>query len=205
MVLPRSIRADHRAIASRVPQGAKVLDVGCGDGALLALLKSTKDVDARGLEISPTEVGLALTRGLSVVQGDADVDLEIFPDDGFDVAILSKTIQQMRRPARVLEELARIAPEVIISFRNYGLWSRRLGLLARGRMQGHRAWHDEGALHPSTAADMIDLTDSLGLELIAVAPVNGSSIGAFREKGVSRLNWGADEVILHLGRKGQKR
>ena len=183
--------------------GAKVLDVGCGDGALLALLKGTKSVDARGLELSATEVGLALTRGLSVVQGDADIDLEIFPDDGFDVAILSKTIQQMRRPAHVLQELARIAPEVIISFRNYGLWSRRFDLLAKGRMPGHRAWHDEGALHPSTAADMIDLTDSLGLKLIAAAPVNGTAIGEFRETGLSRLNWGADEVILHLGRKGK--
>ena len=201
MGLPRSIRADHRAIASRVPQEAKVLDVGCGDGTLLALLKGTKSVDARGLELSATDVGLALTRGLSVVQGDADVDLEIFPDDGFDVAILSKTIQEMRRPAYVLSELARIAPEVIISFRNYGLWSRRMELLTTGRMPGKRSWHDEGALHPSTAADMVELTAQLGLKLIAAAPVNGTAIGAFRETGLSRLNWGADEVILHLGRK----
>lgn len=202
MVLPRSIRADHRAIASRVPDGTKVLDVGCGDGALLALLKGTKSVDARGLELSATDVGLALTRGLSVVQGDADIDLEIFPNDGFDVAILSKAIQEMRRPAYVLSELSRIAPEVIISFRNYGLWSRRMALLTKGRMPGKRAWHDEGALHPSTAADMVDLTDKLGLKLIAAAPVNGTAIGKFRQTGLPRLNWSADEVILHLGRKG---
>lgn len=202
MALPRSIRADHRAIASRVPDRTKVLDVGCGDGTLLSLLKSTKLVDARGLELSAQEVGQALARGLSVVQGDADIDLEIFPDDAFDIAILSKTIQQMRRPAHVLQELSRIAPEVILSFRNYGLWSRRLTLLKDGRMPGTRVWHDEAALHPSTSADMIELTDSLGMKLIAAAPVNGTTIGEFRNTGLQRLNWSADEVILHLGRKG---
>jgi methionine biosynthesis protein MetW len=200
MTRHETIRADHRAIAARVPEGARVLDVGCGNGDLLALLKAEKNVNARGLELSPQEAGVALARGLSVIQGDADSDLEVFPDDGFDVAILSKAIQQMRRPVFVLQELARIAPEMIVSFRNFGLWQRRISLFASGRMPGHRAWHDEGALHPSTARDMIDLAGDLGLSVVAMAPVRGDRVGAFRETGLSRLNWGADEVILHLRR-----
>ena len=201
MTSQQRVRADHLAIASRVPEGARVLDVGCGDGGLLALLKSTKHVKARGLELSPQLAGDALARGLSVIQGDADSDLEVFPDDGFDVAILSKAIQQMRRPVFVLQELARIAPDMILSFRNYGLWRRRLSLLGTGRMPGHREWHDEAALHPSTARDMIDLAEATGLEIVAMAPVRGDHVGAFRAGGLSRLNWGADEVILHLRRK----
>lgn len=196
----QSARADHEAIAAIVPQGARVLDVGCGNGDLLELLRERKQVDARGLELSSEAAGLALARGLSVIQGDADSDLEVFPDNGFDVAILSKAIQQMRRPEFVLEELSRIAPDVVVSFRNYGLWSRRVSLLRSGRMPGHRAWHDEAALHPSTARDMIELSRELGLETVAMAPVNSGRVGSFRENGLSRLNWGADEVILHLRR-----
>lgn len=201
MSLPRSIRPDHKAISTRVAQGARVLDIGCGDGALLSLLKSARDADARGLEISPQDAGMAVARGLSVIQGDADSDLEVFPSNGFDVAILSKTVQEMRRPAYVLSELARIAPEVIISFRNYGRWSRRLSLLLTGRMPGRREWHDEGALHPSTCADMLDLANAQGLALVAAASMQDGRVSAFRARGLSRLNWSADEVILHLRRR----
>ncbi|WP_084398493.1 methionine biosynthesis protein MetW [Henriciella aquimarina] len=200
MAETQSIRADHLAIATRVPEGARVLDVGCGNGDLLALLQSEKHVNARGLELSAADAGVALARGLSVIQGDADSDLGVFPDNGFDVAILSKAIQQMRRPVFVLQELARIAPEMIVSFRNFGLWQRRISLMTSGRMPGHRAWHDEGALHPSTARDMIELSTELGLEVVAMAPMHRNRVGGFRDAGLSRLNWGADEVILHLRR-----
>ncbi|RIJ24451.1 methyltransferase domain-containing protein [Henriciella barbarensis] len=196
----RTVRPDHEAIARRVRQGARVLDVGCGDGALLDLLKSTRSVDARGLELSSETAGIAMARGLSVIQGDADSDLELFPDDSFEVAILSQAVQQMRRPARVLGELARIAPEVIVSFRNYGLWSRRLTLIRHGRMPAPGLAHEDGVLLPVTALDMIELAGRLGLACVAVAPVRGGEVGAFRNKGLKRLNWGADEVILHLRR-----
>ena len=195
-----SPRADHLAIASRIPDGARVLDVGCGSGDLLALLQSMRAVTARGLELSSTEAGEAVARGLSVIQGDADRDLAVFPDDGFDVAILSKAIQEMRRPAQILTELARIAPDVIVSFRNYGRWTRRLALMSRGRMPGRRAWYDEHALHPCTSADMVDLARHLGLRVVAVAPVKRGRVGSFRTRGYNRLNWSADEVILHLAR-----
>lgn len=196
----RTFRADHEAIAQCVPRGARVLDVGCGDGALLALLKTRKDVLARGLEISSELAGVALARGLSVIQGDADHDLEVFPDNGFDVAILSQAIQQMRRRDKVLTELSRIAPDVIVSFRNYGLWSRRLSLLRTGRMPGPGWQHPGHVLQPATALDMVELARAVGLRTVAMAPVRSGKAGEFRETGLARLNWGADEVILHLRR-----
>lgn len=197
-----TVRADHAAIASRVPEGARVLDVGCGDGSLLALLRDERGADARGLELTGEGVGTCLARGLSVIQGDADKDLEIFPDDGFDVAIMSKAMQEMRRPDYVLRELARIAPAIILSFRNYGHWRRRLSLLVSGRMPSPREgdWCAPSALHPSTAADMAALAEALGLTLKAAAPVSASHVGAFRS-GVGALNLTAQDVILHLGRR----
>ncbi|MEO0983510.1 MAG: methionine biosynthesis protein MetW [Pseudomonadota bacterium] len=195
-------RADHVAIASRVADRARVLDVGCGDGELLAVLQEMRGADARGLEISAAGAQACLEKGFSVIQGDADVDLEVFPDNGFDAAVLSKSLQDMRRPAHVLGELARIAPEILISFRNYGHWRRRLTLFATGRMPAPRtgAWHDAEALHPSTAKDLVGLAAELGLSVRAMAPVGETGVGAFREAGLRRLNWGAADAILHLAR-----
>lgn len=195
-----TLRTDHRAIASRIQENARVLDVGCGDGALLDLLRETKGIHGRGLELSSEAAGMALARGLAVVQGDAETDLEIFPDDGFDVAILSKTIQQMRRPQYVLEQLARIAPDVIVSFRNYGHWQRRLHLLIQGRMPSREPWFEEDVLHPCTASDMVSLAQATGLRVQSAASVSNSGVGAFQDRGLATLNWQARDVILHLSR-----
>ncbi len=129
-----TLRADLAAIADAVPAGARVLDVGCGDGALLAALRSGKNVDGRGIELSGANVAAAVGRGLSVVQGDADADLADYPSDAFDVAILSDTLQAMRAPDTVLAELLRIARRAVISLPNFGHWRVRLSLLAGGRM-----------------------------------------------------------------------
>lgn len=104
MLSDPSARADHLAILSRVAEGARVLDVGCGDGALLDLLKRQRGADARGLELSSAGVEACLKRGLSVIQGNADTDLEVFPDSGFDVAIASRSIQSLREPAAIFRE-----------------------------------------------------------------------------------------------------
>lgn len=195
-------RADHLAIIERVAKGARVLDVGCADGDLLALLAGKREARASGLEVDEALVSRALTRGLSVIQGDADGALAAWPDDAFEVAILSKTIQEMREPGRVLRELARIAPEIIMSFRNYGYWRRRLSLLTTGRMPSPSGgtWHQAAALHPCTVRDMATLAESVGLDLIAMAGVNEGHAPQFRSGGLSRLNWGAREAILHLRR-----
>lgn len=195
-------RSDHLAIASRVAEGARVLDVGCADGELLLLLRDTRRAIARGLEVSEAGTAAALAHGLSVLQGDADSDLSVYPDDAFDVAILSKTIQEMRRPAHVLSELTRVAPDIILSFRNYGYWRRRLRLLTSGRMPAPRGgtWHEAAALHPCTVADMAGLAHALGLEIVEFAPVTEGRVGPFRNRGLVRLNWMAPEAILHLRR-----
>lgn len=197
-----SVRADHLAIAERVPSGARVIDVGCSDGDLLVLLTKHQQARATGLEVDEALVSRALARGLSVIQGNADGALQAWPDNAFDVAILSKTIQEMRNPGRVLAELRRIAPEIILSFRNYGYWRRRVSLLISGRMPSPSggSWHEAAALHPCTVRDMANLATASGLELVAMAGVNDGSVSHFRPNGLSWLNWGAREAILHLKR-----
>jgi methionine biosynthesis protein MetW len=129
-----SLRSDLAVIASHVAQGARVLDVGCGDGALMAALRDSRGCDARGLEIDAGNVAAAVARGLSVIQGDADVDLAGYPDRSFDYAILSQTLQTARAPDVVLDHLLRIGQRAFVSFPNFAQWRVRLSLLWGGRM-----------------------------------------------------------------------
>ncbi len=158
---PRTHRVDHLLIAEMVQPGARVLDVGCGDGALLQLLTDQKDVDGRGIEISRERVNACVARGLSVIQGNADTDLRDYPDGAFDYAVLSLTIQATSNPKQVLEQLLRIGRHAIVSFPNFGHWQVRTRLLATGRMPVTEnlpdAWYATPNAHLCTIKDFADL------------------------------------------------
>ena len=134
---PGGSRVDLLVVAAMVEQGARVLDVGCGDGELLRLLE-TRGVDGRGIELSREGVNECVAKGLAVVQGDADTDLEDYPDDGFDFVILSQTLQATRQPRVVLEHMLRIGRHAIVSFPNFGHWRIRLQIRARRPHAAHR-------------------------------------------------------------------
>jgi methionine biosynthesis protein MetW len=157
----RQHRVDHLLIAQMVAQDSRVLDVGCGDGALLQLLADTKQVDGRGIEVSRERVNACVARGLSVIQGDADRDLDDYPDGAFDYAILSLTIQATRQPKIVLEQLLRIGRRAIVSFPNFGHWRVRSQLLLTGRMPVNEhlpdSWYVSPNAHLCTIKDFVDL------------------------------------------------
>lgn len=152
-----SLRADLRIIADAVPTGARVLDIGCGDGALMDALIREKGVDARGIELDPAQVSRAVARGLSVVQGDANTDLVDYPSGAFDMVILSNTLQATARPADVLDHLLRIGNRAVVSFPNFGHWRVRLALGMMGRMPVTAAlpvqWYETANIHLCTIAD----------------------------------------------------
>jgi methionine biosynthesis protein MetW len=169
MAYVNGLRQDLRLIADLVEPNTRVLDVGCDDGALLAFLARTKQVDARGIELSQAGVHDCVSRGLAVVQGDADTDLAIYPDNAFDYVILSQTIQAMRRPREVLGEMLRIGRYGIVSFTNYAYWRARWDLLARGRMPTTRClpepWYATPNIHPCTLDDFELLCKELGVTI----------------------------------------
>jgi methionine biosynthesis protein MetW len=163
------LRRDLRVIADMIEPSARVLDIGCGDGALLHYLASEKGVDARGVELSQHGVNACVTQGLSVIQGDADSDLDAYPTGAFDVVVLSQTLQATRQPRRVLETLMRIGQRAIVSFPNFGFWRIRLSLALGGRMPLspllEYQWYDSPNIHLCTIRDFVGLCDELGVRI----------------------------------------
>ena len=162
-------RSDYAIIGEIVEPGSKVLDLGCGDGALLQWLAENKGVDARGVEISGERVHRAIARGVSVYQGDIDQGLADYPDQAFDYVILSQTLQETREPRKVLREMLRVGRGAIVAFPNFGHWRMRLSMLTSGRSPRTKTfpyqWYDSPNIHFLTVHDFEDLAALEGLHV----------------------------------------
>lgn len=159
-------RVDLVTIAEMVEPGARVLDVGCGDGDLLRLLTESRGIDGRGIELSREGVNACVAKGLAVIQGDADTDLTDYPDDAFDYVILSQTIQATRNPRFVIEQMLRVGRRAIVSFPNFGHWSIRWQVAIGGHMPVTEnlpyRWYDTPNIHFCTIKDFRELAHLLG-------------------------------------------
>ncbi|NQV85399.1 MAG: methionine biosynthesis protein MetW [Rhodospirillales bacterium] len=165
----KSIRVDLQLIADMIEPHSRVLDIGCGDGALLDYLVHFRHVDGRGIELSTEGVNASISAGLSVIQGDADTDLKDYPDDVFDYVVLSQTLQAMVQPKVVLTHLLRISKRAIVSFPNFAHWRARLSLGVFGRMPVSRnlpyKWFDTPNIHLCTIRDFVALCQDLEIEI----------------------------------------
>jgi methionine biosynthesis protein MetW len=163
------VRPDLAIVADMVPSGSRVLDLGCGDGDLLAELIGARGCRGQGVEVAPEAFHACITRGIPVVQADIDEGLPDFEDASFDVVVLSQTLQATRHPVRVLREMMRVGRVGVVSFPNFGHWRVRAYLGARGRMPVSRSlpypWHETPNIHLCTLRDFEDLAAGEGLRL----------------------------------------
>jgi methionine biosynthesis protein MetW len=200
---PVKRRLDYELIESLVPDGAKVLDLGCGDGQLLADLIEYKGCDGRGIEIDDRAVLECVQRGVAVYQGDMIEGMGFYRDGQFDVVILSQTLQQTMDPPKVIHEMLRVGRRAIISFPNFGHWLVRLQLLVRGRMPHNRLlpyhWYNTPNVHFCTVKDFREFCDRQHLARVAEIFLTA------RSHRISALlvNWRAAIAIFQIQRGGQ--
>jgi methionine biosynthesis protein MetW len=165
----QTLRPDLQTIAEFVIEGSRVLDIGCGEGELLAWLRTHKKVDGRGIEIEQERVHRAITMGIPVIQGNVDTDLPDYPTGAYDFAILSMTLQAMNNPKHVLGELTRIGKQAIVSVPNFGHWKNRLYLAIFGKMPVTATlayeWYDTPNIHFCTIADFVILCERMGITI----------------------------------------
>ena len=174
-----AIRVDLQLIADMVKPDTRALDVGCGDGALLAYLVNFKRVDARGMELSQAGVNACVANGLSVIQGDADADLRAYPDNAFDYVILSQTLQATREPREVLLQMLRVGKRAIVSFPNFAHWQVRLRMVFGGRMPQTTSlpykWYDTPNIHLCSIDDFRALCRDMGVRIERAIVLNRNS------------------------------
>ncbi len=198
-------RADFLAILDQVPNGARILEIGCADGDLLHLLQAERNAIVRGLEISQEGVNACVAKGLSVIQGDADKDLSLFPDNAFDLVILSNTIQATMNPKSVLLQIKRIGRRAIISLPNFAHWRVRMGLVLSGKMPVTKdlpdTWYETQNLHLCTLSDFAELAHDCGFNVVGIMPVNGNYRGIIKKSAGSLLNWMAQKAVFILERR----
>ena len=193
-------KKDFKIIADLIPAKSSVIDVGCNDGSLLEFLKEEKDINGRGMEIDQQKVQLCLSKGISVIEGDADLDLYDYPDNLFDYSILTYTLQATKSPKNVLSELVRISSKAIISFPNFGHWKIATSLLLNRKMPISEklsySWHETPNLHFCTINDFIDLCDEVGIRIEKQANLKTNKLNKFNGKNL--LNSYFNEVGLFL-------
>ena len=163
------MKKEFQIISDLIENNTRVLDVGCGDGTLMKYLKDKKNVDTRGLEISKNNVQICISKGLTVIEGNAEKDLKQFPDSSFNYAILSQTLQAFYNPERVIDDLLNVADKAIVTIPNFGFWKVRLDLLVKGTMPVTKnlpdEWYNTPNLHMCTLKDFFNFCSKKKIKL----------------------------------------
>lgn len=186
------MKKEFKVIASLLPNNIRVLDVGCGDGSLMDLLIKEKNIKVRGLEINKENVKKCISKGLSVIEGNAETELHQFPDQSFDFAVLSQTLQAFYSPENVLKDLLRIGKSVIVSIPNFGYWKVRISLLAFGSMPVTKTlpdtWYNTPNLHLCTIKDLFKFCLEKNINMDKVVGINKNKTSEIRKSNLELKN-----------------
>ena len=186
------MKKEFKVIASLLPDNIRVLDVGCGDGSLMDLLIKEKNIKARGLEINKENVKKCISKGLSVIEGNAETELHQFPDQSFDFAVLSQTLQAFYSPENVLKDLLRIGKSVIVSIPNFGYWKVRISLLAFGSMPVTKTlpdtWYNTPNVHLCTIKDLFKFCLEKNINMDKVVGINKNKTSEIRKSNLELKN-----------------
>jgi methionine biosynthesis protein MetW len=186
------MKIEFKIIANLLPNNARVLDVGCGDGTLMKYLSKEKNIDVRGLELNEQNVEICIAKGLSVIEGNAETELGQFPDKSFDYVILSQTLQAFYNPVTVLKHLLRIGKTSIVSIPNFGYWKVRANLLFFGRMPVTNSlpykWYDTPNLHMCTIKDFYELCENKNINMEKIVGINNNKISSIDGNNIKLKN-----------------
>jgi methionine biosynthesis protein MetW len=186
------MKREFEIIAELLPENSRVLDVGCGDGTLIKYLSKEKNIDVRGLELNEENVEICISKGLSVIEGNAETELGQFPDKSFDFVILSQTLQAFYSPVTVLEHLLRIGKASIVSIPNFGYWKVRASLLFFGRMPETKSlpykWFDTPNLHMCTIKDFYELCENRRIKMEKIIGINNNKTSLINNNNIKLKN-----------------
>ena len=198
------MKQEFQIISDLIEKNTRVLDVGCGDGTLMEYLKHNKEIDIRGIEISKDNVQKCLSKGLAVIEGDAEKDLLQFPDSSFDFVILSQTLQAFLSPEIVIKELIRVGKKAIVTIPNFGFWKVRLHLLFKGTMPITKnlpdEWYNTPNLHVCTIKDFYNFCENREIKLDKSLALQNEKISSINEFNLNVKNLSAELGIFLIER-----
>ena len=179
------MKSEYKIIADIIDKNSRVLDVGCDDGALMEFLKKNKNVDIRGIEISKEKVQICISKGLIVIEGNAEFDLKQFPNDSFDFVVLGQTLQAFINPEIVIKELLRVGKKAIVTIPNFGHWKVRLNLLLKGTMPVTKTlpneWYNTPNIHMCTIKDFFKFSNTLNFKIFKSLALMNQSVSTITE------------------------
>ena len=194
------MKHEFRIITDLIEANSRVIDVGCGDGVLMDFLKQNKNIDVRGLEISKDKVQKCISKGLTVIEGNAESDLKQFPNHSFDYAVLSQTLQAFLNPEIVINELLRVGKKAIVTIPNFGYWKVRLHLLIKGTMPVTETlpdqWYNTANLHMCTIKDFSNFATEKNFKIKSSLALSKEEVSEIKNSNLSFKNFFADLGIF---------